>query len=54
MVGVAEKPVGVAEGHPSLSSWGGWGFVNFRAAFSAGQEKVSRSAHACRRVRYSC
>ena len=46
-VGVAEKPVGSGSGSsylfdtpPRLNRWLGWGFVNFRATYSAGAERV--------------
>ena len=46
-IGVAEKPTGSGSGSsyshdafPRLNRWHGWGFVNFRATYSAGAERV--------------
>jgi len=46
-VGVAEKPTGSGSGSsyshdtpPRLNRWHGWGFVNFRATYAAGAERV--------------
>ena len=46
-VGVAEKPIGSGSGSsyifdtpPRLNRWHGWGFVNFRATYTAGAERV--------------
>jgi hypothetical protein len=47
-IGVAEKPTssggsGSSVGHdspPRLNRWHGWGFVNFRATYTAGAERV--------------
>ncbi len=48
-IGVAEKPVGPSsaspssfglEGQPRLNRWLGWGFVNFRATYTTGAERV--------------
>jgi HECT-domain (ubiquitin-transferase)/SPRY domain len=46
-IGVAEKPVGSGSGSsylfdtpPRLNRWHGWGFVNFRATYTAGAERV--------------
>ena len=46
-VGVAEKPSGSGSGSsfgydspPRLNRWHGWGFVNFRATYTAGAERV--------------
>lgn len=50
-IGVAEKPSASSgssspgssfgfEGQPRLNRWLGWGFVNFRATYSAGAERV--------------
>lgn len=46
-VGVAEKPNGSSGGSPlgsdtppRLNRWHGWGFVNFRATYAAGAERV--------------
>ena len=46
-IGVAEKPVGSGSGSsylfdtpPRLNRWHGWGFVNFRATYAAGAERV--------------
>ena len=49
-IGVAEKPGGPSgssqgssyglEGQPRLNRWLGWGFVNFRATYTAGAERV--------------
>jgi hypothetical protein len=46
-IGVAEKPsssgLGNTSGHdgpPRLNRWLGWGFVNFRATYTAGAERV--------------
>jgi hypothetical protein len=37
-IGCAEKPP--SDGPPRLSKWHGWGFVNFRATYSNGSERV--------------
>lgn len=47
-IGVAEKPSGATSSgggslgdiHPRLNRWHGWGFVNFRATYTAGAERV--------------
>jgi len=46
-IGVAEKPSGSGSGSsfgydtpPRLNRWHGWGFVNFRATFTSGAERV--------------
>lgn len=46
-IGVAEKPSGNASGSssghdipPRLNRWHGWGFVNFRATYTAGAERI--------------
>jgi HECT-domain (ubiquitin-transferase)/SPRY domain len=46
-VGVAEKPTGSVNGSslggdspPRLNRWHGWGFVNFRATYTSGAERV--------------
>jgi hypothetical protein len=46
-IGVAEKPIGSGSGSsyvfdatPRLNRWHGWGFVNFRATYTAGAERV--------------
>ena len=42
-IGVAEKPESTSGGfetQPRLNRWLGWGFVNFRATYSAGVERV--------------
>ena len=46
-IGVAEKPTGNGSGSsygydspPRLNRWHGWGFVNFRATYSAGAERI--------------
>jgi len=48
-IGVAEKPSGAGsggggsfshDGHPRLNRWLGWGFVNFRATYTSGAERV--------------
>jgi len=49
-IGVAEKPTGTSassssssfsfDGQPRLNRWHGWGFVNFRATYTAGAERV--------------
>lgn len=46
-IGVAEKPFGSGSGSsyifdtpPRLNRWHGWGFVNFRATYTAGAERV--------------
>jgi len=45
-IGVAEKPAGSGSGSsfgqetPRLNRWLGWGFVNFRATYTAGAERV--------------
>mmetsp|Transcript_9241 Transcript_9241/g.13151 ORF Transcript_9241/g.13151 Transcript_9241/m.13151 type:complete len:1880 (+) Transcript_9241:270-5909(+) len=47
-IGVAEKPSGAHgsgssyghDGQPRLNRWHGWGFVNFRATYTAGAERV--------------
>lgn len=46
-IGVAEKPNGSGSGSsfghdtpPRLNRWHGWGFVNFRATYTAGAERV--------------
>eukprot|EP00934_Nitzschia_sp_Nitz4_P003374 Nitzschia sp. Nitz4//scaffold7_size249615//139053//145349//NITZ4_001183-RA/size249615-processed-gene-0.357-mRNA-1//-1//CDS//3329558460//3364//frame0 len=43
-VGVAEKPSGSGSGNlestPRLNKWHGWGFVNFRATYTAGAERI--------------
>ena len=39
-VGVAEKPAGSTMDTPKLSRWMGWGFVNFRATYTSGIERV--------------
>ena len=46
-IGVAEKPIGSGSGSsfgndspPRLNRWLGWGFVNFRATYTSGAERV--------------
>lgn len=46
-IGVAEKPIGSGSGSsytfdspPRLNRWHGWGFVNFRATYTSGAERV--------------
>lgn len=46
-IGVAEKPCGSGSGSsfgydspPRLNRWHGWGFVNFRATYTSGAERV--------------
>lgn len=46
-IGVAEKPTGNGSGSssgydtpPRLNRWHGWGFVNFRATYTAGAERI--------------
>ena len=46
-IGVAEKPTGSGSGSsygydnpPRLNRWHGWGFVNFRATYTAGAERI--------------
>lgn len=46
-IGVAEKPIGAGSGSsysfdssPRLNRWHGWGFVNFRATYTSGAERV--------------
>lgn len=48
-IGVAEKPSGSGassggsfsqDSHPRLNRWLGWGFVNFRATYTSGAERV--------------
>lgn len=46
-IGVAEKPTGSGSGSsfrydttPRLNRWHGWGFVNFRATYASGAERV--------------
>ena len=45
-IGVAEKPSGSGSGSsmgyemPRLNRWHGWGFVNFRATYTAGAERI--------------
>lgn len=46
-IGVAEKPCGTGSGYsfhsdssPRLTRWPGWGFVNFRATYASGGERV--------------
>lgn len=46
-IGVAEKPTEASQGssygaggQPRLNRWLGWGFVNFRATYTAGAERV--------------
>jgi HECT-domain (ubiquitin-transferase)/SPRY domain len=46
-IGVAEKPIGSGSGSsynydspPRLNRWLGWGFVNFRATYTSGAERI--------------
>jgi hypothetical protein len=39
-IGVAEKPKSSTSGTSSLNRWLGWGFVNFRATYNEGSERV--------------
>ncbi|KAG7353154.1 HECT-domain ubiquitin-transferase [Nitzschia inconspicua] len=44
-IGVAEKPIGNSSSHshdspPRLNRWHGWGFVNFRATYTSGAERI--------------
>ena len=39
-IGVAEKPSGSGYEMPRLNRWHGWGFVNFRATYTAGAERI--------------
>ena len=39
-IGVAEKPTAISIDTPKLSRWIGWGFVNFRATYTSGIERV--------------